>query len=92
MNCANIAKKASDSWYVSNILGETTDIGLRISFKESGVKFTLWIRRFFHWWPSGGGEIQVLKFEPVMLGPKGGGGGINIPRKEILHLAQILHQ
>ena len=60
-------------------LSEITDIGLRISFKESGVKFTRCIEKILHWRPNDVKEIQVLKFEPVMLGRKWGGG--NIPKK-----------
>ena len=33
-------KKTSDLQYISNFLSEITDIGLRISFKESRVQFT----------------------------------------------------
>ena len=45
---------------------EITDIGLRISFKESGVKFTEGSKDFRH------KKFKVLKFEPVMSGRKWG--------------------
>ena len=51
--------------YISNFLSKITDIGLRISFKESGVKFARWIQTFS---PLVG---KVLKFQPVMLGQQG---------------------
>ena len=51
-------------------LGEITDIGLRISFKASLLDGSIFFR---HWRPNDVKEIQVLKFEPVMLGRKWGG-------------------
>ena len=43
------------------------------------MKFTRWIKDFRHWLPNYVKEIQVLKFEQVMLGCKG--GERNIPKK-----------
>ena len=54
-------------------LSEITDIGLRISFKESGVKFTDGPNFFCHYGPNDVKEIQSLKFEQVMSGRKWGG-------------------
>ena len=71
MNCAKICQK--DVWFMVyfEFLSEITEIGLRISFKESGVKFTPWIKRFSplaaQWCE------KVLKFKQVMLGLKWGG-------------------
>ena len=53
-------------------LSEITDIGLRISFKESGVKFTDGSKDFRHYRPNDVKEIQSFKFEPVMSGRKWG--------------------
>ena len=42
-------------------LSEITDIGLRISFEESGVKFTDGSKDFRHYLPNDVKEIQSFK-------------------------------
>ena len=77
-------------------LSEITDIGLRINFKESGVKFTRWITRFSdgHCRPNDVKKYKVLKFELVMLGrnlARKWGGRI-IQKKTCMLFKQILNR
>ena len=38
-------------------------------------------KKILHWLPNDGEEIQVLKFEPVMLGRRGGGWEYSPPKQ-----------
>ena len=58
-------------------LSEITDIGLRISFKESGVKFTDGSKDFRHYRPNDVKEIQRFKIRTGDVRPQVGGEGIS---------------
>ena len=58
-------------------LSEITDIGLRISFKESGVKFTDGSKDFRHYRPNDVKEIQSFKIRTGDVRPQVGGEEIS---------------
>ena len=58
-------------------LSEITDIGLRISFKESGVKFTDGSKDFRLYRPNDVKEIQRFKIRTGDVRPQVGGEGIS---------------
>ena len=68
-------------------LSEITDIGLRISFKESGVKFTDGSKDFRHYQPNLNDvkEIRSFKIRTGDVRPQVGGGR-NIPKKPVTAL------
>ena len=77
MKCAKICQKDISFMVYFKFLSEITDIGLRISFKESGVKFTDGSKDFRHYRPNDVKEIQRFKIRTGDVRPQVGGEGIS---------------